>query len=228
MDHKGKKGRTEDQERMELSVVQGAKHREDLEAWPDEELIQLVEGGNDEAFEIIVGRFKSPILNFLYRMLGDSDAAEDLAQETFIRVYRNAGRYKQIAKFSTWIYTIAANLGKNELRNRARRQGVTWEDVQNFDLKTECSAPMQLHSPKTDRAVERKELRAALNRAIESLPARFRIPFVMRDVEGFAYEEIAKMLKLPKGTVKSRINRARLRFKEYMEENCEEVLRFET
>ena len=104
----------------------------------------------------------------------------------------------------------------------------TWEDVQNFDLKTECSAPMQLHSPKTDRSVERKELRAALNLAIESLPARFRIPFVMRDVEGFAYEEIAKMLKLPKGTVKSRINRARLRFKEYMEENCEEVLRFET
>ncbi|MCK4546818.1 MAG: sigma-70 family RNA polymerase sigma factor [Candidatus Eisenbacteria sp.] len=213
---------------MNLALVQGAKSREVLLAWADEDLIQLVDGGNDDAFEIIVSRFKSPIINFLYRMLGDRDSAEDLTQETFIRVYRSAGRYKRIAKFSTWIYTIAANLGKNELRNRSRRHGVTWEDMQNFDLKMDCGAPMQLHSPKTDRLVEREELRAALNQAIASLPEKFKVPFVMRDVEGFAYEEIAVMLKMPKGTVKSRINRARLRFREYLEENCEEVLRFET
>lgn len=209
---------------MRLALVGAGARPEDLKALPDEDLIGRVSDGCDEAFELIVARYKSPILNFLYRMLYDAEVAEDLAQETFLRVYRNAGRYKRVAKFSTWIYTIASNLGKNELRNRSRRQGVTWEEVQNLDLKADISAPTQLKPMRPDEGVERRELRAALTRAIESLPERFRIPFVLRDVEGFAYEEIAKMLRLPKGTVKSRINRARLRFKDYLEANFEDPL----
>ena len=211
---------------MELALVRTPLRPEDLGGQPDEDLIGLVDKGNDRAFEILVERYKTPILNFLYRMLGDSDTCEDLTQETLIRVYRNAGRYKRIAKFSTWIYTIAANLGKNELRNRSRRAGITWDDIQNCNLKTDDSAPMRVRPVRTDGAIERSELRVALNGAIRSLPARFRTPFVLRDVEGFAYEEIAKMLKLPKGTVKSRINRARLRFKEYLEENFEDVFEY--
>ncbi len=87
---------------------------------------------------------------------------------------------------------------------------------------------MRVRPVSSDGAVETHELRVALDRAIRSLPDSFRTPFVLRDVEGFAYEEIAKMLKLPKGTVKSRINRARLRFKEYMEENFQDVAQYDS
>jgi RNA polymerase sigma-70 factor (ECF subfamily) len=228
MGSKGQRGRDKEKDRMELALVQSTQRPEDLAGLADEDLIVLVDAGNDRAFEILVDRYKTPIMNFVYRMLGDADASEDLTQETLIRVYRNAGRYKRIAKFSTWIYTIAANLAKNELRNRSRRAGVTWEDVQNYNLKTDDTAPMRVRPVTSDGAVETHELRVELDRAIRSLPDSFRTPFVLRDVEGFAYEEIAKMLKLPKGTVKSRINRARLRFKEYIEENFPDVAQYDS
>ena len=234
VDSKGQKGRGKEGDRMELALVRGALCTEDLASWPDEDLVGIVSQGHEGAFEILVSRYKSRILNFVYRIVRDADAAEDLAQETFLRVYRNAGRYKRIAKFSTWIYTIAANLAKNELRNRSRRHGVTWDEVQNLQIEKAAEASISLRAHKPDRRVERKELRAALNQAIDrrhksleellNRMARRGTVFVVRDVEGFAYEEIARMLKLPKGTVKSRINRARLRFKDYFEENFQELL----
>ena len=225
MGSKGQRGRKKREgHSMNLALVRGPQRAEELASWPDEDLVGMVSQGHDGAFEILMSRYKSRIINFVFRIVSDSDTAEDLAQETFLRVYRNAGRYKRVAKFSTWIYTIAANLAKNELRNRCRRHAVTWDEVQNLQLEPAAHAPTSPRPPKPDRSVERQELRAALNQAIETLPARFKVPFVLRDVEGLAYEDIAKMLRLPKGTVKSRINRARLRFREYLEANFQEML----
>lgn len=86
----------------------------------DEELIALFQGGNPEAFDVIVGKFKNPLMNFIYRFTSNYAESEDIVQETFVKVFVNRHSYKPIAKFSTWIYTIAANLAKTQLRRKAR------------------------------------------------------------------------------------------------------------
>ncbi|MDP6530185.1 MAG: sigma-70 family RNA polymerase sigma factor [Gemmatimonadota bacterium] len=184
---------------------------------PDEDLMLDLKEGDESAFGELMCRHRGRIVNFLIRLIGDADRAEDLAQEVFLRVYRHAGTYRVTARFTTWLYTIASNLGKNELRNRARRRNVSIEDTPrelgqadyDFGTREDFFAP--------DRIADLNERRQAVRSAIDSLPGHFRIMLVMRDLEGFTYEEISTMLKLPVGTVKSRINRARQEFKRRIE-----------
>lgn len=183
----------------------------------DEDLMLDLKQGDESAFAELMTRHRGPIVNFLNRLTGDRDRAEDLAQEVFIRVYRHAGTYRVTARFTTWLYTIASNLGKNELRNRARRRNVSMEDTprelgqEDYHLGTRADflAP--------DRVSDLRDRQRKVRQAIDSLPEHFRMMLVLRDLEGFSYEEIASMLSLPLGTVKSRINRARLEFKKRVE-----------
>jgi RNA polymerase sigma-70 factor, ECF subfamily len=173
----------------------------------DEELIERFQKGDVYAFEKIVQRYKDPLLNFVFHFLGDRIDAEDVVQETFLRVYRNKHLYRNIAKFSTWIYTIAGNLAKTELRRRKRRHLFSIHgsnvDSREYDIPdTARTADLQVDG-------EMKE--AFIRKEIESLPVRFREVVVLRDIEEFSYEEISDMLHIPIGTVKSRVNRARLR-----------------
>ncbi|MGQ0722592.1 MAG: sigma-70 family RNA polymerase sigma factor [Candidatus Eiseniibacteriota bacterium] len=183
----------------------------------DEDLMLSLKEGDDRAFAELMRRHRGPIVNYVNRLIGDRDRAEDLAQEVFLRVYRHAGTYRVTARFTTWLYTIASNLGKNELRNRARRKNVSMEDSPyelgqddyHFGTREDFLAP--------DRVADLNDRQRKVRRAIDSLPEHFRLMLVLRDMEGFAYEEIASMLDLPLGTVKSRINRARLEFKRRVE-----------
>lgn len=183
----------------------------------DEDLMLALKHGDEEAFAELMSRHRGPIVNYVHRLIGDRDRAEDLAQEVFLRVYRHAGTYRVTARFTTWLYTIASNLGKNELRNRARRRNVSIEE-----------APRELHEEdyhlgtredllQPDRIADLNDRQRKVRKAIASLPDHFRQMLVLRDLEGFAYEEIASMMDLPLGTVKSRINRARLEFKRRVE-----------
>ena len=173
--------------------------------------------GDESAFPEIVRRYKDRLVSTVIRLVGDRDKAEDVVQETFLRVHRNAHRYKTIARFSTWVYTIALNIAKNEIRNTRRRRTTSlWEigperdgEGAAFDIPDDSERP--------DEALERRNLRDILERCIERLPQKYKTILVLRDVEGLSYEEIAEILKLPQGTVKSRMNRARLRFKELLE-----------
>jgi RNA polymerase sigma-70 factor (ECF subfamily) len=173
--------------------------------------------GDDQAFTELMRRHRGPIVNYVNRLIGDRDRAEDLAQEVFLRVYRHAGTYRVTARFTTWLYTIASNLGKNELRNRARRRQVSIEDSPrelgqeeyHFGTREDFLAP--------DRISDLNDRQRKVRAAIDSLPEHFRMILVLRDMEGFSYEEIASMLGLPLGTVKSRINRARSEFKRRVE-----------
>jgi RNA polymerase sigma-70 factor (ECF subfamily) len=183
----------------------------------DEDLMFRYRDGDEGAFVEIVRRYKSKIVSTAYRVLGDLDKAEDVAQETFIRVHRNAARYRSIAKFSTWIYTIALNVARNELRNTKRKRLVSL-DAFGADADAEPSTyEIPDESAPPDQEAENKQLRGIFEAAIRRLPARYREVFVLRDVDDLSYEEIAEILRVPKGTVKSRINRARQRFRELVE-----------
>jgi len=176
----------------------------------DEELIARFQNGDAYAFDLLVRRYKDPLLNFIYRFLGDFVESEDIVQETFFRVYKNKHYYKEVAKFSTWIYTIAGNLAKTELRRRKRRKV--------FSIHKETAAEKELELPdlKSDPEKEANTVvtEKIIQKAITSLPQKFRQVIVLRDIQGFSYEEISSIIKVPLGTVKSRVNRARLKLQE--------------
>jgi RNA polymerase sigma-70 factor, ECF subfamily len=173
----------------------------------DEELIERFQKGDVYAFETVVNRYKDPLLNFVYHFLGDRIDAEDVVQETFLRVYRNKHLYRNIAKFSTWIYTIAGNLAKTELRRRKRRKLFSISQM-GFDNK-DYDVPDPLRT--ADLVVDGDMKEAFIRKEIDALPVKFKEVVVLRDIDEFSYEEISDILKIPIGTVKSRVNRGRLR-----------------
>jgi RNA polymerase sigma-70 factor (ECF subfamily) len=189
---------------------------EDLKALSDEEVMVRCAQGSEPAFQVLVTRYRPRIINLITRFVGDFDRAEDIAQEVFIRVYRNRERYRKSGKFSTWIFTIAANLAKNEIRRKVRHRRVISMDEEK-EPGTNLAATLADRDPGPGHALERKELEALILGAIESLPDRYRLALVLRDLEGLAYEEVSLVLGIPGGTVRSRINRARLMVKDKLE-----------
>ncbi len=172
--------------------------------------------GDRGAFDEIARRYMSRMVNVAYQMTGDSELAQDIAQETFYRAYRSAATYKQIAKFSTWLYTIAINLCRNELRRRKHRF-YSLEEMAERDEESSVRIDIKDESARPDVDVEQRELGKLIMMAIDTLPEKFRQPIVLRDVQGLSYEETGKILNIPEGTVKSRINRARQRVKVMLE-----------
>jgi RNA polymerase sigma-70 factor (ECF subfamily) len=183
------------------------RYREKQRILSDEELIAQFQNGDLYAFDIIVQRYKDQLLNFAYRFLGNYEEAEDVVQETFLRLYRNRHAYRQIAKFSTWLYTITSNLSKTELRKRKRRKLVSISDL-GYDEK---EYELEDSHADTERDVDSVLKEEIIQKAIEELPPRFRQVVILRDIKGLSYEEVGKILKIPLGTVKSRVNRARLK-----------------
>jgi RNA polymerase sigma-70 factor (ECF subfamily) len=177
----------------------------------DHRLLEATKEGDGAAFAELVRRYRNQITNYVYRMTNDYDLAVDLAQETFMRVYAAAERYQTSYAFSTYIYRIATNLAISELRRRKRRRMVS---LTSFFQEREspsdtCELDIPDKGPLQDVMVVEDERRAAVARAIATLPDKYRAPLVLRDVEERSYEEIACILGMNEGTVKSRINRAR-------------------
>ncbi|ACY49500.1 RNA polymerase, sigma-24 subunit, ECF subfamily [Rhodothermus marinus DSM 4252] len=180
---------------------------EELQRLSDEDLMSLFQAGTLEAFDILVSRYKDPLANYLYRFLGDPKEVEDLLQETFMRVYRNRHSYRRIAKFSTWLYTIAGNLARSEYRKRKRRRVYSLQSVNRDEEEYEVEIPDETFAP--DRHTESTIQDRYIQEALKQIPEEFREVVVLRDVQQLSYEEIAEITGLPMGTVKSRINRGR-------------------
>ncbi len=180
-----------------------------IEAVSDHELLALIRDGDEAAFQEIVRRYRNPITNFVYRMIDDYERSVELAQETFIRVYTSASRYQANYSFSTYIYRIASNLAISELRRRKRRKFVSLFSPFTNDDGEQIEMDLPDLNPLQDESLIETERRQAVARAITSLPEKYRVAIVLRDVEGLSYDRIAEVLKLSEGTVKSRINRAR-------------------
>jgi len=181
------------------------------EAWTDHRLLEATREGDETAFAELVRRYRNQITNYTYRMTNDYELAVDLAQETFMRVYAAAERYQSSYAFSTYIYRIATNLAISELRRRKRRRLVS---LTSFFREREtgeesCELDVADAGPLQDATFVADERKAAVARAIATLPEKYRAPLVLRDVEERSYDEIARILEMSEGTVKSRINRAR-------------------
>ncbi len=181
----------------------------------DEDLLARSLDDDLSAFDVIVNRYKDRLYNFVLRFVKDQQTAEDIVQDTFLRAYRNRKSFQAVAKFSTWIYTIAGNLAKSELRRRKRWRFLSI-GVQNEDTGTTFELPDTGATPDldTETALAEVHIQAALDR----LPERYREAVMLRDIEGLDYDEIAQIIECPLGTVKSRINRGRLRLQEELGE----------
>jgi RNA polymerase sigma-70 factor (ECF subfamily) len=181
----------------------------------DHALLQATLEGDEYAFGELMGRYRNQITNYIYRMTGDFDGAVDLAQETFVRVFRAADRYQANFAFSTYIYRIATNLAISELRKRKRRRLVSLTSFFTRDDEANDAG----FDPSDDRPLQDVvlvdfERRQAVSKAITTLPEKYRAPLVLRDVEGKSYDEIASILATNEGTIKSRISRGRTLLKD--------------
>jgi len=166
----------------------------------------------ERAFTELVRRFQGRVINLISRVLNDRESADDLAQEVFVRVYVHRRNYRRGSKFSTWLFTIAANLAKNEIRRRVRKRH--WFSLDALQDLLKDSAPILADPTEgSERMMEREQLQVAMARAIGTVPEKYRLAVVLRDLEGLPYEEIAQVLGIPGGTVRSRINRARTMLK---------------
>jgi RNA polymerase sigma-70 factor (ECF subfamily) len=172
----------------------------------EQELIRRVQNGDEHAFAQIMALYKDKIVNYLYQFTGDYQKAVELAQETFIRVFFKAKKYKPIAPLSSWIYAIASNLAKTECRRSRKMATVSLEDLPNS-----YSSGTYYEDP-ADPGLVRN-----LREALEALHPRYRVPVVLKDMEGFSQEEIAKIIHRPVGTVKARISRGREQLRRTLE-----------
>lgn len=178
----------------------------------DSAVVRACLEGDGRAFTELVLRYQTRLLNFVYRSIGDRERAEDLVQEAFIRVHRHLHRFDQGKKFSTWVYTIASNLAKNELRNRSRNPLVLFQAIKkNWEAD---HRPIQFEDTQSrpDDLYHKRHLRELVEATVAQLPEHHRAVFVLRELEGKSYEEIADITGCNLGTVKSRLNRARNSF----------------
>jgi RNA polymerase sigma-70 factor (ECF subfamily) len=185
-----------------------------FELLSDHALIEATRQGDETAFAEIVSRYRNPITNYLYRILNDYEEAVDLAQETFVRVYFAADRYHTGYAFSTYLYRIATNLAISEMRRRKRRKLLSLTGLFQPEGETETQFDVADENPLPDANLLEEEQKQVIARAIAAMPEKYRLPIVLRDIEGKSYEEVAEILNLGLGTTKSRISRARGLLKE--------------
>jgi RNA polymerase sigma-70 factor (ECF subfamily) len=176
----------------------------------DFELIRAIQNGDMVAFNGMVDRYKDRLMNVIGRMLSSAEEAEDIVQETFIRVYQHRQSFNFQHCFSTWIYTIALNLARNELRKRKKFKFLDIHDMQGSEAEFAVDPELPSRLPQV------------LEAATKALPEKYRTAFLLRDVQEMSYEEVAKILGVPLGTVKSRVNRARLILREKLQPRMED------
>lgn len=187
----------------------------------DSSLIARCQKADIAAFNEIVSRYKGKIYNYLYRMTGSAEDAEDLTQEVFVRMYTNIGSFRAEASLSTWLFRIAGNLCVDAFRRGKKERGVVHSldaplpsDEDADGIGATRDVPDLTHEP--DRLLARKELGAHIQAALQKLPPKLRAAVVLHDIEGLAYDEIAVAEGIPLGTVKSRIFNARVALREHL------------
>lgn len=192
----------------------------DLPNLPDADVVALAKEGRESAFRELVRRYERPVFSLVYRLVRDKDTAEDLAQETFVKVLNNIERYRPEFKFSSWLFKIANNVAIDHLRKRSldtvslegSRYATSTDEMQATSVRAVDTSQSPLEE------LESRELGGAIERAIGSLRPEYRACILLRHVEDRSYEEIAATLDLPLGTVKTYIHRARHELRKALED----------
>src|SRR5436305_14361465 len=195
----------------------------DLSNLPDADVVALAQKGRDSAFRELIRRYERPVFSLIFRMVRDRELAEDLAQDTFIKVLNHIDRYRPEFKLSSWLFKIANNVAIDHLRRRqldtVSIDGSPHAQTQDAIEATSFDVVGQQESALDE--MEARELGGAIERAIATLRPEYRSCIVLRHVEGHSYEEIAQILDLPLGTVKTYIHRARNELRGYLADRKE-------
>ena len=185
----------------------------------DEELMMKCRNGDMSAFELLMMRYKDVIINFIYKSIGDYHRAEDLTQETFLRVFRNSGHYEPKSQFKNWIYLIATNLCRNEVRNRKRRNTVFLDDLMSEEEDVSYASLIQDVRNLPDELYEKKEQQLVIQQTINCLPENQRLALILVTYHDLRYEAVAEVLDCSISAVKSLIHRARQKMKKLLVES---------
>ncbi|HET7275252.1 MAG TPA: sigma-70 family RNA polymerase sigma factor [Longimicrobiaceae bacterium] len=188
----------------------------DLIRAPDQDLVTVARSGSEAAYRELLDRYQRPVFSLVYRMVRDRELAEDIAQETFVKVFNSIDRYDPKYKFSSWIFKIASNLSIDNLRKRGPEM-VSLEGSRNARTADEMESTritVESRGENPEEFLEAKELGTEIEAAIGSLRPDYRTAVILRHVEGRPYEEIAEIMGVPLGTVKTYIHRARSELRE--------------
>jgi len=181
---------------------------------PDRDLIVRWQAGDEAAFEELIRRHETRVYRLLYRMMGSKEDAEDLTQETFLSLHRHGHRFRAEARFSTFVYRVAANAALNRRRSLGRGRA----RVDKLKTRQEAGDDLPSSPRNPEDAALGSELTGHVKEALDTLSPSLRMPVILYDIEGLAYGEIAKVLGIAEGTVKSRIHRARQALREQLSE----------
>jgi RNA polymerase sigma-70 factor, ECF subfamily len=174
----------------------------------DADVMLRVKTGDDAAFDYLVQKYRRPIINFMYRMAHNAAAAEDLAQEVFLRVYRSRANYEPSAKFTTWLYRIATNLGVNYARDTRHERPENVMNLDEPDTETGHTPDLADKTPNVEEEILRRERLAAIRQKVEALPERQKMAVLMHKYQQMDYRQIAEVLKLSESATKSLLFRA--------------------
>ena len=191
----------------------------DLANLPDADVVALAQHGREPAYRELIRRYERPVFSLVYRMVRDRELAEDLTQDTFIKVLSHIEKYRSEFKFSSWLFKIANNVAVDHLRRR-QLDTVSIDGsphATNSDMREATSFELPTHDETPLQELEARELGSAIERAISRLRPEYRSCILLRHVEDKSYEEIAATLDLPLGTVKTYIHRARHELRELLE-----------
>ena len=197
--------------RLQPALPDGARYS-------DAEIMLRVKAGDQSAFDYLVQKYRRPLVSFMYRMARNTAAAEDLAQEVFLRVYRSRESYEASAKFTTWLYRIATNLAVNHARDTRHERPEVTVSLDEPDRETGTTVDVADSSMTAEEALVRRERLAAIRRKVEALPERQRLAVIMHKYQQMDYKQIAEVLKLSESATKSLLFRAYEALREQLEE----------
>lgn len=186
---------------------------------PDRKLVRALRRRDEDAFADMVDKYQHRVFNVIYRIVGDRQEAEDVAQEVFIAVFKHIDGFRGDSKFSTWLFRIASNRAKNRVKYLARRNKQQHQDLEDTPESNIDDNPVGGgHADRPDREAMGRELEGIIQEGLEELNEKHRTVIVLYDIENLSYEEISDALDLPEGTVKSRLYRARSQLKAFVDE----------
>ena len=174
----------------------------------DDALIMLFQGGDHSVYRYLVERYQEKIRNLIFSIFSDSDIVDDLAQEVFIKVFEALPKFRFESSFYTWLYRIAVNKSRDEMRRRKVKRFFTFQSLEN-------SSKMNIENMVSE-TFDDENTAEVLEKALGQIPEKFRLPIILKDVDGMSYDEIAETLNCEVGTVKSRLSRGRTMLKEIL------------